>query len=58
VVSPDGGVVAAVSIVAHSSVDVDRLAYAMRTAASGISRQTVMALTVPFVMAGPGSPGS
>jgi DNA-binding IclR family transcriptional regulator len=42
VVKPDGGVVAAVSIVAHSSVDIDRLAYAVRTAASGISRQTGM----------------
>jgi hypothetical protein len=31
-----------VSIVAHSSVDIDRLAYAVRTAASGISRQTGM----------------
>ena len=39
VTSPDGVVVAAVSIVAHSSVDVDRLAFAVRTAASGISRQ-------------------
>jgi len=35
-----GAVVAAVSIVAHSSVDIDRLAFAVRTAASGISRQT------------------
>ena len=33
-------VVAALSIVANASVDIDRLAYAVRTAASGISRQT------------------
>ncbi|GAA3436039.1 IclR family transcriptional regulator [Kutzneria kofuensis] len=40
VTSESGEVVAALSIVAHSSVDVDRLAFALRTAASGISRQT------------------
>ena len=40
VTSPSGDVVAAVSIVAGSSVDIDRLAFAVRTAASGISRQT------------------
>lgn len=40
VTDPAGDVVAAVSIVARSSVDIDRLAFAVRTAASGISRQT------------------
>jgi DNA-binding IclR family transcriptional regulator len=41
-VTAAGKVVAAVSIVANSSVDIDRLAFAVRTAASGISRQTRM----------------
>lgn len=40
VLSEGGDVVAAVSIVARSSVDIDRLAFAVRTAAVGISRQT------------------
>lgn len=40
VTGESGEVIAAVSIVAHSSVDIDRLAFAVRTAASGISRQT------------------
>jgi DNA-binding IclR family transcriptional regulator len=35
-------VVAAVSIVTNASVDIDRLAFAVRTTASGISRQTRM----------------
>jgi DNA-binding IclR family transcriptional regulator len=40
VTGESGEVIAAVSIVAGSSVDIDRLAFAVRTAASGISRQT------------------
>ena len=39
-VTAGGKVVAAVSIVTTASVDIDRLALAVRTAASGISRQT------------------
>lgn len=38
--SQSGEVLASVSIVAHSTVDIDRLAAAVRTAAAGISRQT------------------
>jgi DNA-binding IclR family transcriptional regulator len=41
-VTAAGKVVAAVSIVADASVDIDRLAFAVRTAASGISRQARM----------------
>jgi len=41
-VTADGKVVAAVSIVTDASVDIDRLAFAVRTTASGISRQTTM----------------
>jgi DNA-binding IclR family transcriptional regulator len=40
VTGESGEVIAAVTIVARSSVDIDRLAFAVRTAASGISRQT------------------
>ena len=39
-ITAGGKVAAAVSIVTDASVDIDRLAYAVRTAASGISRQT------------------
>ncbi|GAA0609184.1 IclR family transcriptional regulator [Kutzneria viridogrisea] len=38
VVHPSGEVIASVSIVAHSTVDLDRLGIAVRTAAAGISR--------------------